>query len=67
MVADIVVSTDAAARNAKVYRSTPAYEAYLYVAHGILHCVGYDDASARERAVMQHKAEKILSSCNITV
>ncbi|MFH0791152.1 MAG: rRNA maturation RNase YbeY [Candidatus Omnitrophota bacterium] len=58
--ADIVVSTDTAINNAKVFQTTPSYELLLYVIHGILHILGYDDKSMEEKQVMQDKAESIL-------
>lgn len=40
---EIVISTDTAIKNAKVYHTTPQREILLYVVHGILHLLGYDD------------------------
>lgn len=63
--ADIVISTDTAVRNAKIYRTTPVYELYLYVAHGILHILGYDDNGGKKQKIMQKKAQKLLSCLSI--
>jgi len=60
LFADIAVSLDTAARNAKIFKTTPLYEAYLYVVHGVLHLLGYDDSTDKERLKMQIKAESIL-------
>ena len=38
--ADIVVSTQSAFRNSRVFKTTPEYEIQLYVVHGILHILG---------------------------
>lgn len=54
-MADIVVSTDAAIRNARAYDSTPEQEALLYSIHGILHIIGYDDSSPKQRMIMRKK------------
>lgn len=62
VLADIVVSTDTAIRNARVFKTTPLYEVYLYVVHGVLHLLGYDDKTAKQRDIMQKKAESLLSS-----
>lgn len=62
LYADIIVSTDTAARNAKNFKTLPIYEAYLYVIHGVLHIIGYNDVGARGRQLMQNKAERILST-----
>ena len=40
---DIVISTDAAIQNAKAYHLDVKREMILYVIHGILHLLGYDD------------------------
>ena len=40
---EIVVSTDTAARQAPEYGLDPLDETYLYVIHGVLHLLGYDD------------------------
>jgi probable rRNA maturation factor len=57
--ADIVVSTDAAIQNAKSFKTTPFYELNLYVIHGILHLLGYDDKNKKNSLIM-HKKEKYL-------
>lgn len=66
IVADIVVSADAAVSNAGIYKTTPLYELYLYVIHGILHILGYQDDTERRRASMQKKAEAILRAMRLT-
>jgi probable rRNA maturation factor len=60
--ADIAVSTDAAYANASSYKTSAAYEACLYVVHGMLHILGYKDSTARQKILMQQKAEDILGS-----
>lgn len=55
LAADIVVSTDTAVRNARVYGTTPDYEAGLYCVHGLLHILGYDDHTTRDTQVMRKK------------
>jgi len=62
LVADIAVSTDTAVRNAETFKTTPGYELYLYIVHGILHLLGYDDNTARKRDLMQRKAQEICLS-----
>lgn len=62
LYADIIVSTETAARNAKSFKTLPIYEAYLYVIHGVLHILGYNDVGAGGRQLMQNKAERILST-----
>ncbi|MDD5431500.1 MAG: rRNA maturation RNase YbeY [Candidatus Omnitrophica bacterium] len=60
LLSDILVSSDAAIRNAKTYETSPKYELYLYVVHGVLHLLGFDDKTVKERDLMQKKAETIL-------
>lgn len=57
---EIVVSCDRAFYNSRIYKTTAVYETYLYVIHGLLHILGYDDRTSSEREFMQVKAEKIL-------
>ena len=52
---EVVASADTARTCAPKYKSTPEDELLLYVIHGTLHLVGYDDATPRQRAVMQKK------------
>lgn len=58
MFADIVISTDTALRNAGIYKTTALDEVNLYLVHGALHLLGYDDRSLRDRQLMRKK-EKI--------
>ena len=44
---DIVISTDTAMRNCLIYKTTPVYETYLYVVHGLLHLSGYEDKTCK--------------------
>jgi probable rRNA maturation factor len=52
---EVVASADAARASAPRYKSTPEDELLLYVIHGTLHLVGYDDATPRQRAAMRKK------------
>ena len=64
--ADIVVSTDRAWANARLFKTSPAYEMYLYVIHGVLHLLGYDDKRERQRRIMHDKAISILNTLRIS-
>lgn len=57
---EIVVSSDAAVRNAKIFKTEPLYELTLYVVHGVLHILGFEDRTKKQRESMQEKAENIL-------
>ena len=58
--ADVVISTDTAVRNATIYKTSSLYEVYLYVVHGTLHLLGYDDKTKEQRKIMDQKAKEIL-------
>lgn len=60
ILADIAISAQAACRNARIFKTAPLYELYLYVIHGVLHLLGYNDKTARQRDIMQQKAEGYL-------
>ena len=57
---EVVASADTAQRCATRYGNTPERELLLYVIHGALHLVGYDDATPQQRAVMRRKEKKYL-------
>lgn len=59
---DIIISTETAKRNAKIYNNTLEKELALYVIHGILHLIGYDDTSKSKAKIMQQKQEEILKT-----
>ena len=65
LFADIVISTDRAISNAKIFKTAPLYELYLYVVHGMLHLLGYNDKDARQRQIMKDRASRILAGLNI--
>lgn len=52
---EIIVSADYAAREAPRYGWTLREELALYVVHGALHLVGYDDTTPEAKAVMQQQ------------
>ncbi|HEY1786019.1 MAG TPA: rRNA maturation RNase YbeY [Pirellulales bacterium] len=53
---EIIASADTATRNAQQYGWSPADELLLYVIHGTLHLIGYDDTTD-ELAALMRKAE----------
>jgi probable rRNA maturation factor len=50
---EVVVSGDTALAQADHYHSTPADELLLYVIHGLLHLVGFDDQTDARRKEMR--------------
>ena len=65
LIADIFVSADTANLQAKIYKTNPQYEMYLYVIHGLLHLTGYDDRNANDRKVMRRVERQYLKQFNI--
>ncbi|MBU3958347.1 MAG: rRNA maturation RNase YbeY [Candidatus Omnitrophica bacterium] len=60
--ADIFISTDTALVNAGTYKTSLSQELCLYVIHGLLHLLGYDDKRLRQRQMMDKKANHILTT-----
>jgi rRNA maturation RNase YbeY len=58
--ADIVVSADTAARNARLFKTTARSEIRLYVIHGMLHLLGYDDSTAAREWLMRRKENEYM-------
>ena len=52
---DIVVSVDMAIENAKHFKTDLKRELVLYVIHGLLHLLGYDDHRPKDIALMRQK------------
>ncbi len=48
VIGDIIISTDAVIKNAKAFKTANSRELSLYVVHGILHLLGYDDHGAKK-------------------
>lgn len=61
LVGEIIVSTEAACRQAKAFQSVPQRELMLYVIHGILHLLGFDDHRPRDIKRFRAKEEEILN------
>ena len=61
----LIVSTDTAATMAKQYGSTIQEELLLYVVHGTLHLVGYDDKDPADEPEMRDAEKKYLASFGV--
>ena len=59
---EVIICLDTALRNAKEYKTSFEYECALYLCHGILHCLGYEDETKKGFNEMQKLQEKILKS-----
>ena len=64
--ADIVISTDRAIDNAGAFHTRPLFELYLYVIHGVLHILGYDDRNIKDKLLMRKKEAHLLKILNLS-
>ena len=58
---DIAVSVEMAEKRARLYGNSVKKECALYIIHGVLHLVGYDDESLLKRKIMLMRQEMILN------
>ncbi|MBX3463863.1 MAG: rRNA maturation RNase YbeY [Planctomycetes bacterium] len=65
--AELVVSVETARRCAREHGHTLRAELALYVVHGILHTVGYDDLRARDRVRMRAAEHEVLRRLRLRV
>ena len=63
IVGEIVISLDQTHSNAKRFGNTFTEELLLYVIHGVLHILGYDDRAAADRRVMERKQKDFFTKC----
>ncbi len=66
MFADIVISTDRAIDNADVFKTSTLFELYLYVIHGVLHILGYDDRNKKDKIIMRKREKDLLKILNLS-
>lgn len=57
---EIVVSAETARRNARTFRTSAEKEVQLYIVHGLLHLLGFDDQRADRARKMGETQERIL-------
>ena len=60
IVGDIIISTDAVVKNALEFKSEVSRELILYVIHGILHFLEYDDGNPTQVKKMRAREQEIL-------
>jgi probable rRNA maturation factor len=58
---EIAISAEMARRQGREFHSTTERELRLYILHGLLHLCGFDDHSAKQRAILQKVQDKILA------
>ena len=61
LAGDIIISIDAAIQNSIAYKTELPEEITLYVIHGILHLLGFDDHRFNDRNRMRKKEQELLS------
>lgn len=57
-IADIIVSSDTALYNCKLYGTSVIAELNLYIAHGLLHLLGYNHNISSKSKIMKAKERK---------
>ncbi len=60
LMIELAISSGAAISYSKSVKTNPLWELYLYVIHGILHVLGYDDITPRQKLKMDKRQELIL-------
>jgi len=60
LLGDVVISVDAAKRNAKLFGTSVKTEIKLYIVHGILHLLGFKDTALPGKKKMEGIQEDIL-------
>ncbi|MFH1868594.1 MAG: rRNA maturation RNase YbeY [Candidatus Omnitrophota bacterium] len=58
---DVIICPEVALENSKIYKNTFSNEITLYMIHGILHLLGYDDTRKKPKLKMQKKQEEVLA------
>ena len=58
---EVFVSVETAKANARRYRTTTNAEIRLYIAHGILHLLGFNDTTAAAARMMAKTQERIVA------
>lgn len=62
---EVIVSGETALRVAEELGKDPRYELLLYVAHGTLHLLGWDDETPAMRRRMNARADRILRAADL--
>jgi rRNA maturation RNase YbeY len=62
---EVYVDLDTAAERHTEFETSFKAEAYRYVVHGVLHLVGYDDATEAAQATMRAREDKYLRALDL--
>ena len=63
--ADILVCADEASRQAAARGHEAERELLLYIVHGVLHCVGFDDHDESAAAAMHAREDQVLAAIGV--
>jgi probable rRNA maturation factor len=63
--ADILVCADEAARQAGLRGTGVDREVLLYILHGVLHCLGFDDHDEGAAAAMHRREDEVLTAIGV--
>lgn len=62
LLGDVVISVETAKREAEARGYELDREMALYLTHGILHLLGYDDIRSADRKIMRRKEKELLET-----
>lgn len=62
MNGEIIIGAATAFRQAKLYKTSFYEEVVLYIIHGILHLLGYDDHTPADIRVMRKKEQELMTT-----
>jgi probable rRNA maturation factor len=62
---DIAVGVEVAKRQAEARGHSIERELLLYIVHGLLHCMGYDDHDTASFAAMHEKEDRVLDAIGV--
>lgn len=63
LLGDVMISTETAQRNARRFGVCLETELALYLVHGLLHLLGYEDKTPSQRRKMRAKEQRVLEHC----
>jgi probable rRNA maturation factor len=62
---DLLVCADEAGRQAELRGFTVERELLLYIVHGVLHCLGFDDHNETDSARMHAEEDRLLAAAGV--
>jgi len=61
-IGDSIVCLDRARYQARAFQTSLADECVMYLVHGILHLIGYEDTTPRKKKTMFHKQHEVMDT-----